>query len=73
MTLVAFAEGKVMIEAQQKVMGATPRHRVMRTGVGGAVTLPSATIFPLARNECRVEMETREAVVSPHKLAGAQA
>jgi hypothetical protein len=67
-TLVAFAEGKVMIKGQQKVVGAGPQHRAIRTR---AIALHSTPTSRSSRNECRVEMGHQGTAVSSHRVAGA--
>jgi vanillate O-demethylase monooxygenase subunit len=71
-TLVAFAEDKVMIEAQQRVIDATPPHRVMPTSADKAITLYSAAVARLARYEGEAEAASPDTVLSPDAVVGAR-
>lgn len=52
-TLRAFAEDKAIIEAQQRVIDATPDHRVLPTGADRAITIYDGIVSRLARAEAR--------------------
>jgi vanillate O-demethylase monooxygenase subunit len=50
----AFTEDRIMIEAQQRVIDATPDPQMMPTGADKGVTLYSRLVARLARNESQI-------------------